>query len=179
MHTERFERLLDLLAVAAKSGVLTITPAETATAREWEAICLLEEGKVTACKMVRSRDQRTLLSGADALALLKQHQHLSWQLEEGLAHPGSFSSQEMTLAKSQGARHQQGQALYSPDTIPQRTLLGLQRERWARLPRELRHVLLLVDGQRSCADITRLLSAKSCKQMGLLLDQLREEGFIE
>src|SRR5579859_3402322 len=187
MYTEHVNHLLNLLDLSTQSGILSLAPTEETHAGPWRAIGELVDGKVTACKVYRTSDGRVIIGGPPALDWLKAQGGMYWQLEEattqqtrqtqGSSRTPLTGASPATLSQARGSRP----APFSQGTQakPRRTLLGQQSvalSSWTRLHRQ---VYALVDGERSSAEIARLLSNKPFREVEEALDALRESGFIE
>ncbi len=191
MYTEHVSHLLSLLDLSAQTGLLSLSPREDPGAGPWRAWCELVEGKVKRCQVYQVSDQRVLVGGPLALEWLKTQGGMYWQIEEADTLPSVQAHDErsgvsrrsirpggITVAVNQ-ARAAPPLSFPRDSQRPRRTLLGQQianLSSWSRLQRQ---VFALVDGERSQAEIARLLANRPFKEVEETLEALRAAGYIE
>lgn len=189
MYTENLPHVLNLLEVSAQSGTLSLTPALDREDSSWQAIGLLQEGKMSDLKIRRTADGIILLGGSAALDWLKRQKGLYWQFKE--FPPDALPAQsakpieeEITLktpiSHPYALRHP---PIFDPQGIPRLTFLGkhlgtqgMPSHMWSR---EHRAVFLLVDGARDKTEILRLLSPSFGNLINTILSDLESAGLIE
>lgn len=188
VRTESLARLLQLLDVAAQSGILSLEPTPGYPAEIWQAQLTLLEGKVIRCLAWRKSDGALIYQGGAIPPWLFQQRELQWWLDktqrQPLPHPtqpersgGTAPKLKALPAQSQetspAARSGYGRI------VPRRIHPNWQgftgRPPWTR---DHRQVLLLIDGQKTAQEIATLLH-KPYERIHALLEELRSGGIID
>jgi len=194
VYTEHISHVLSLLDLSAQSGVLILTPTEHPAEGSWQACCELREGRILTCTVSQTNDQRIIARGELAIAWLRAWQGgMYWQVEErdptfgqraGVPDGARLSDRSIRPGRIVNT---EDQPRISPSTFgptafgprPRRTLLGQQGAPFQAWPRLQRQVFALIDGERSLAEIARLLANRSFNEVEQTLQELRTAGYIE
>ena len=165
LATENLGKVLTLLHVSGQSGLLTLAPIADPEHATWLATCVLREGNLLSCQVTRRVDGEQLTS-SQALAWLQHQPQIFWDL-----HPSASAG---PCENPSGAGLTQRSAV-DVRTVPRRTVLG-QSTPVRMVAREQRVVFVLLDGQRSKADLLRLLPTR--QDLDQVLEQLSQHGLI-